>query len=59
MNFVVKCICNIACAFSIVYFGRAAVETSNLLICILCWFAVYFVLELHVRLINYIERELL
>ena len=58
IDVLLKSLCNIICAFLIVICGREALETTNMLYCILWWFGVYFVLELHVRLINYLEENL-
>lgn len=58
IDVLLKSLCNITCAFLIIICGREALETSNMLYCILWWFGVYFMLELHVRLINYLEENL-
>ena len=58
IDVLLKSFCNIICAFLIVICGREALDTPNILYCILWWFGVYFMLELHVRLINYLEENL-
>lgn len=56
-NFILVVLCDIICAFSIILCGKCALETTNFLYCILWWFGVYFVLGLHVRLINYLKES--
>ena len=56
-KFILTCLCNIAAAFTIVLCGKEALETTNFWLCILYWFGVYFILDLHISLINYIKKS--
>lgn len=55
-NFILTVLCDFICAISIILCGRYALETSNILLSLLWWFAVYFILGLHVRLTNYLRE---
>lgn len=55
-NFILAVLCDFTCAMSIVLCGKCALETSNFLLSLLWWLAVYFVLDLHVRLTNYLRE---
>lgn len=57
-NYLLTCLCNVFCAFAIVLCGREALETTNFLLCILYWFGVYFTLDIHTYLINYLRDSL-
>ena len=52
------CLCNIVAAFVVAFCGKEALETPNIWLCMLYWFGVYFTLDLHVSLINYIHKKL-
>ena len=58
-KYLLTCLCNITSAFAVAICGKGALETTNLWLCILYWFGVYFTLDLHTYLINYIKKELL
>jgi hypothetical protein len=55
-KFILGCLCDIASAFAMVLCGKEALETTNFWLCILYWFGVYFTLDLHVYLTNYIKK---
>lgn len=58
-NYLLTFLCNVSCALSVAFCGKNALETTNILYCLLWWFGVYFTLDLHVYLINYIREKLL
>ena len=55
-KYLLTCLCNIAVALSVALCGKEALETPYIGLCFLYWFGVYFTLELHVYLINYIRN---
>ena len=56
-DYLLQVCCDIMCAFLIIICGREALETSSLLISIVCWLGVYILLDLHVYLTNSIKEE--
>lgn len=55
-KFISIVLCDFICAMSIILCGRCALETSNILLSLLWWIAVYFMLGLHVSLTNYLKE---
>ena len=53
---ILACLCNITSAFGISLCGKAALETNYIGLCLIYWIGVYFILELHVYLINYLKN---
>ena len=54
-KYLLTCLCNITAAFAVALCGKGALETPNFWLCLLYWFGVYFTLDLHIYLINYIR----
>jgi len=55
-KYILAGLCNIASAFGIAFCGKAALETNYIGLCLIYWIGVYFILELHVYLINYLKN---